>query len=216
MEDRVKDAPFILNPPDPKMSGGCSILMLGSGRSGKTTALKHILGSYFKEHVGAIFSESARAPAYAHMKYPNLPLSSCYIPDLVAASYRINKDLKNHYPFLWVLDDCPLVKNDKQLHKTLTVYRNSNISTIIGMQSPTMLSPTVRSNFTFVLLFHNNTTEQTESVIKGFLRGIFPQGWNYDQKIQWFKECTADHNFLLLNNLDGTIVRCKLTPDQIK
>lgn len=212
---KIQDAEFVLNLPDVS-TGGCSVLMLGSGRSGKTTCLKHILDRYFKKHIGAIFSESAKAPAYAHMKYPLLPLSPCYIPELVKASYLINKDSANYYPFLWVLDDCPLVRNDKQLHKTLTVYRNSNISTIIGMQSPTMLSPTVRSNFTFVLLFSSNTTEQIEAAIKMFLRGVFPQGWNYDKKIAWFKAQTADHHFLFLDNYNGTLQRCKLTPEQIR
>jgi hypothetical protein len=114
-----------------------------------------------------------------------------------------------------VLDDVPLAKNDKQLLKLLTIYRNSNISGIVCVQSPTMLNPTVRSNFTFVCLFKNNTTEQTEAVIKGFLRGVFPQGWNYDQKIEWYRRMTEDHHFLLLNNLDGTITRCKLAADQL-
>lgn len=211
----IPEARFTLTPPDPKTTGGCSILMIGSGRSGKTTCLKHILDTYFKGHVGAIFSESARAPAYTHMKYPLLPLCSTYIPELVQASYWVNRDLKNHYPFMWILDDCPLVKNDKQLFKTLTIYRNSNISTILCVQSPTMLAPTVRSNFTFVLLFRNSTTEQCEAVIKGFLRGIFPDGWNYDDKIRWLREMTDDHHFLFINNLDATITRCKLAPDQL-
>lgn len=212
---RIPDAEFVLKMPDVS-TGGCSILMLGSGRSGKTTCLKHILNRYFKKHLGAIFSESARAPAYQDMKYPLLPLCSTYVPDMVAASYRINKELKNFYPFLWVLDDCPLVKNDKQLHKTLTIYRNSNISTIIGTQSPTMISPAVRSNFTFVLLFHQNTSEQKEAVIKMFLRGVFPEGWNYDKKIDWFDAMTANHFFLFIDNFNGTIQRCKLTPEQIR
>lgn len=206
----IPDAEFVLTPPDPKTTGGCSILMIGSGRSGKTTCLKHILDKYFKGHIGALFSESARAPAYADMKYPGLPLCSCYVPELVNSSYRINKELKNHYPFLYVLDDCPLAKNDKQLLKLLTIYRNSNISGIICVQTPTLLNPTVRSNFTFVLLFKLNTTEQIEAVIKGYLRGCFPQGWNYDQKIEWYKRMMEDHHFLFLNNLDGTIHRCKL------
>ena len=206
----IPDADFKLELPDPKKTGGCSVLMIGSGRSGKTTCLKWILDHYFKKHIGAIFSESARAPAYQDMKYPMLPLCSTYIPDLVNASYRINKELKNHYDFLYVLDDCPLAKNDKQLLKLLTIYRNSNISGIVCVQTPTLLNPTVRSNFTFVCLFKCNTTEQVEAVIKGYLRGCFPQGWNYDQKIEWYKRMTEDHHFLFLNNLDGTIVRCKL------
>lgn len=212
----ISDARFTLVPPDPKTTGGCSVLMIGSGRSGKTTALKHILETYFKGHLGAIFSESAKAPAYSHMKYPLLPLSCVFVPEIMRAAYHINMETKNHYPFMFVLDDVPLAKNDKQLLKLLTIYRNSNISGIICVQSPTLLNPTCRSNFTFVMLFKCNTTEQIEAVIKAYLRGVFPQGWNYDQKIAWYRQQTEDHHFLFLDNLTGTIVRCKLEPDQLK
>lgn len=211
----IKDVPFVLTPPDPKTTGGCSVLMIGSGRSGKTTLLKHIMDTYFKKHVGAIFSESAKAPAYQHMKYDLMPLACTYIPELVKASYHINREIKNYYDFLYVLDDCPLAKNDKQLLKLLTIYRNSNISGIVCVQTPTLLNPTVRSNFTFVCLMKCNTAEQREAVVKGFLRGIFPQGWTYDMKIRWYEKQTEDHSFLFINNLDGTICRCKLTPQQV-
>lgn len=191
-------------------TGGCSVLMVGSTRCGKTTCLKHILDTYFKKHVGCIFSESARAPAYQHMKYPLLPLSSCFIPELIKDSYHINKELANHYDFLYVLDDVPLVKNDKQLLKMLTIYRNSNISAITCVQSPTLLNPTCRSNFNFVLLFHQNTTEQAEQVVKSFLRGYFPKHWRYEDKIEWYQKATADHYFIFIDNLAGTIQRCKI------
>ena len=216
MEARIPDADFVLQPPDAKTTGGCSVLMIGSGRSGKTTCLKHILETYFKSHLGVIFSESAKAPAYSHMKYPLLPLSCVFDPELMRAAYHINKDTKNHYPFMFVLDDVPLAKNDKQLLKLLTIYRNSNISGIICVQSPTLLNPTCRSNFTFVLLFKCNTTEQIEAVIKAYLRGVFPQGWTYDDKIAWYRQQTEDHHFLFLDNLTGTIVRCRLRDDQVK
>jgi hypothetical protein len=184
--------------------------MLGSGRSGKTTALKYILDRYFKQHCGVIFSQSAKAEAYKHMKYPMMPLSSCFIPELMNDAYRINKETKNHYPFCFVLDDCPLVKNDKELLKLLTIYRNSGLSGVVCVQSPTLLNPTCRSNFTFVMLFKQNTTEQIEQTIKGFLRGYFPEGWNYEDKILWYREATADHHFLLIDNWNGTIQRCRL------
>lgn len=184
--------------------------MVGSTRCGKTTCLKHILETYFAKHLGVLFSESAKAPAYQHMKYPLLPLSSAYMPELVKCAYHINKELKNHYDFLFVLDDVPLVKNDKQLLKMLTIYRNSNISAIDCVQSPTLLNPTCRSNFNFVLLFHQNTTEQTESVIKAYLRGYFPKHWKYEDKIDWYNRATADHHFIFIDNLAGTIQRCKI------
>lgn len=209
MESIIPNKDFELSLP-PVETGGCSILMLGSGRSGKTTALKYILDRYFKQHCGVIFSQSAKAEAYKHMKYPMMPLSSCFIPELMNDAYRINKETKNHYPFCFVLDDCPLVKNDKELLKLLTIYRNSGLSGVVCVQSPTLLNPTCRSNFTFVMLFKQNTTEQIEQTIKGFLRGYFPEGWNYEDKILWYREATADHHFLLIDNWNGTIQRCRL------
>jgi len=209
MESIIPNKEFELSLP-PVETGGCSILMLGSGRSGKTTALKYILDRYFKQHCGVIFSQSAKAEAYKHMKYPMMPLSSCFIPELMNDAYRINKETKNHYPFCFVLDDCPLVKNDKELLKLLTIYRNSGLSGVVCVQSPTLLNPTCRSNFTFVMLFKQNTTEQIEQTIKGFLRGYFPEGWNYEDKILWYREATADHHFLLIDNWNGTIQRCRL------
>jgi len=209
MAVQIPDKPFVLLPPE-KETGGCSILMIGSTRCGKTTALKHILDKYFHKHVGAIFSESSKSPAYQHMKYPLLPLSSAFIPELIKDSYLINRELKNHYDFLYVLDDCPLVKNDKQLLKMLTIYRNSNVSAITCMQSPTLLNPTCRSNFNFVLLFHQNTTAQAEAVIKCFLRGYFPESYTYEKKIEWLNHMTADHHFIFIDNLNSTIQRCKI------
>lgn len=201
--------PFELKAP-PVETGGCSVLMLGSGRSGKTTALKYIIDTYFKKHCGVIYSQSAKAEAYKHMKYPMLPLSSCFIPELMNDAYHINRETKNEYPFLFVLDDCPLVKNDKELLKLLTIYRNSGISGIVCVQSPTLLNPTCRSNFTFMMLFKQNTTEQIEQTIKGFLRGYFPKTWNYEDKIEWYRNATDDHHFLFIDNWNGTIQRCKI------
>lgn len=205
----IPDKPFVLNCP-PVESGGCSILMLGSGRSGKTTALKYCIDTYFQKHCGAIFSQSAKAQAYSAMKYPLLPLSSVFIPDLMNDAYHINKETKNHYPFLFVLDDCPLAKNDKELLKLLTIYRNSGISGVVCVQSPTLLNPTCRSNFTFTMLFKQNSTEQIEQTIKGWLRGYFPKSWSYEHKIEWYKKATEDHHFILIDNWAGTIQRCRI------
>jgi hypothetical protein len=205
----IPDDKFVLNMPDVS-TGGCSILMLGSGRAGKTTALKYIVDKYFGKHCGVIYSQSAKAQAYQHMKYPLLPLSCVFVPELMNDAYHINKETKNHYPFLFVLDDCPLAKNDKQLLKLLTIYRNSGISGVVCIQSPTLINPTCRSNFTFMMLFKQNSTEQIEQTLKCYLRGYLPQGWNYDQKIAWYKQQTEDHHFLFIDNWNGTIQRCKI------
>ena len=66
------------------------------------------------------------------------------------------------------------------------------ISGIVCIQSPTLINPTCRSNFTFMMLFKQNSTEQIEQTIKCYLRGYFPEGWNYEQKILWYKQQTDD------------------------
>lgn len=200
---------FILELPD-KSTGGCSILFCASGRAGKTTALKYVIEKMFSKHFGIIFSESAKAPAYSQMKYINLPLASVFVPEIIRDSYMINKEIKNYYDFLFVLDDVPLMKNDKQLLKMLTIYRNSNISGIISVQSPTLLNPTCRSNFTITLLGYQNTSAQIEAVIKYYLRGVFPDSLNYDNKIALYKELTKDHYFIVINNYTGDIFRAKV------
>ena len=194
----------------PVETGGCSILMIGSTRSGKSTALKHILDKYFRKHLGAIFTQTARANAYKDMKYPLLPLSIPYIPELVHDAYKINMETKNHYPFLFVLDDQPLVRGDKELLKLATIYRNQGISSISCIQVQGLLSPTVRSNINFILLFKLNATEQIENTLKSFLRGYFPNGWTMEKKIAWYRDMCADHHFIFIDTLAGTICRCKL------
>ena len=208
----IPDAPFVLNMPPPE-TGGCSILMVGSGRSGKTTFLKYVIDHYFKKHVGVIFSNSSKAEAYREMKYPLLPLCNAYVPELINASYRINKETQNYYPFLYVLDDVPLAKNDKELLKTMTIYRNSGISCIHGIQTPTLVNPTCRSNYTFYVLFKCNSAEQCENVCKFFLRGYFPNNWSMNKKVQWYKQATENHFFIFVDNWNATIQRCRLDLD---
>jgi len=209
MRKKIPDKPFTLEMP-PVETGGCSILMIGSGRSGKTTALKYIIDHYFQKHCGAIFSQSAKAEAYKNMNYPLLPLSSVYIPELVNCAYRVNRECKNAYPFLFVLDDVPLAKNDKELLKTMTIYRNSGVSCIHCVQTPTLVNPTCRSNYTFFMLFKCNASEQIENVCKFFLRGYFPNDWSMNKRVEWYKEQTQDHFFLFIDNWNGTIQRCRL------
>lgn len=205
----IPDREFVLELPDTK-TGGCSVLMVGSTRSGKSTALKHILDNYFKQHLGCLFSNSIHANAYKDFHYPLLAHSGIVCPELVKDAFKINRETKNHYPWLFIYDDTPTVKNDKELLKLLTIYRNSGISGIVCTQSPTLLNPTCRSNFNFVCLFKLNATEQQENVIKVWLRGYFPKDWSYEVKIRWYREATDDHHFLFIDNLNGTIQRCKI------
>ena len=209
MSFSIPDADFHLEMPAVE-TGGASILMIGSTRSGKSTALKHIMDNYFKKHIGVLFSQSIKANAYKDFNYPLLAKGCAYVPEIIHDMYVINKETNNKYPFLVVIDDHPLVRSDKELLKLATIYRNTGLSSIVCCQSIGMLNPTCRSNINFVLLFALNNTESIEKTIKCFLRGYLPANLNYDQKIKIYKDLTADHHFLFINNLDGSIHRCKI------
>lgn len=205
----IPDKRFSLTLP-PVETGGCSILMVGSTRSGKSTALKHILDRYFRKHLGVLFSQSAKAHAYKDMNYPLIPLCVPYVPELIHDAYMINKDTDNYYPWLFIADDQPLIRADKELIKLCTIYRNSGISSIFCGQNLGMLNPTARSNINYIMLFKLNNTEAIEKTIKTFLRGYLPNNWNYDQKIAWYKQATDNYYFILIDNINGTICRSKI------
>jgi hypothetical protein len=127
----------------------------------------------------------------------------------------INKNTKNHYPFLVVIDDVTGAKNDAQMNKLMCLYRNSRISGIVVGQDLKMLNPTGRANVNNVLLGWQNSDGRCEDNIKDFLRTYFPKNLNMDEKITLYRKLTKDHHFIWINQLDDTICRVKLQASQV-
>lgn len=188
-------------------NGGISVALLGSTRSGKTTFLKYLLDKHFAKHLKVLMSNSIHAPIYKDMK--DMVKSPLYIPKLVKEGYMINKATKNHYDFLYILDDIVTGKFDKELLKLLAIYRNSNMSAIISIQSPILLNSATRGNLNYVLLGRMNSEEQIEKTIKMYLTSYL-DGKNITEKIKNYKALTEDHYWIVINNLDGSIYRTKL------
>jgi len=188
-------------------NGGVSVAFVGSTRSGKTTFLKHMIDKYFAKHLKVLMSNSIHAPIYKEMK--DIVKSPLYIPKLVKEGYMINKDTKNHYDFLYILDDIVTGKFDKELLKLLAIYRNSNLSAIVSIQSPILLNSATRGNLHYVLLGRMNSEEQIEKTIKMYLTSYL-DGRNMTEKIKAYKAATEDHHWIVINNLDGSVYRTKL------
>jgi dephospho-CoA kinase len=188
-------------------NGGVSVALLGSTRSGKTTFLKYLLDKHFPKHLKVLMSNSIHAPIYKDMK--DMVKSPLYIPKLVKEGYMINKETKNHYDFLYILDDIVTGKFDKELLKLLAIYRNSNMSAIISIQSPILLNSATRGNLNYVLLGRMNSEEQIEKTIKMYLTSYL-DGRNMTEKIKNYKAMTEDHYWIVINNLDGSVYRTKL------
>lgn len=187
-------------------TGGMSLLMVGSTRSGKTTILRHVIEKWFEKHLGVLMSPNIHAPVYEGFK-----MSECaeYKPAVINEMYKINKETRNHYPFLVVLDDVVTKKFDKELLKLFTVHRNAGLSAIQCIQSPILLNSAMRGNINIVLLGYLNSDESCERVIRMFCyTGI--AGHNIEAKIHEYKRLTSDHHWLCINNLTGEFYRFKL------
>jgi hypothetical protein len=145
----------------------------------------------------------------------DMSIAPGYIPDIIRTMYKINKETKNHYQFLAIMDDIQGAKQDKEMTRLLCLYRNSNISAIVSGQDMMMLNSTGRANVNYVCLFWQNTPNRVEDNIKNFLRGYFPRNLSMDEKIELYQQLTKDHHFLFIDNLENTICRCKLKPSQM-
>ena len=199
--------------PDDKF--GVSFIMIGATRSGKTTLLNYIYKKFFSEHLSILMSNSLQSDAYDFIQKKVDAVSHHYHPQILKDAYHINHEAKNHYKFLMIVDDITDVRGDKEMTRLMTIYRNSRISSIVCAQTATMMSPIARSNINMVLLGRCNSSMQIERNIKDFLMGHFPTTLKMGEKIHLYKQLTADHQWILLNQIDGTMYLTKLTSSQL-
>jgi len=197
-----------------KNMSACSFALVGSSKSGKTTFLKHLLKTNFQNDIKCLFTQSLHNDIYTTMR-SEFCVAPGYIPEVIKTMYRINRDTTNHYEFCVVLDDLIGAKTDAQMTKLLCLYRNSGMSAIVSGQDLTLLSPTGRANVNYVCLFYQNTDARVEDNVKAFLRSFFPRNLTMNEKIALYKELTKDHCFLFINNLENTIIRCRLKEAQL-
>jgi GTPase SAR1 family protein len=192
----------------------CTFAIIGSSKSGKTTFLKHLVKKYFEPEIKILHTQSPAAEIYQDIKKECIFIPA-FIPDIIKETYKINKETKNHYNFLHIIDDVVGAKNNIQMTKALCLYRNSAISTIVCGQDMMMLNANGRANVNYVCLFYTNTDNRIEDNIKSFLRSYFPRSLSLEEKIELYKRLTQDHAFLFIDNLNSTITRFKLKPGQV-
>lgn len=198
--------------PDPKF--GMSMILIGSTRSGKSTLINYLYKKYFAKHIGVLMSNSLQSDAYSLLK-KKMVTSDLYHGEILKEMYSINHATDNHYPFFVCIDDCTHIRHDKQYQRLLTIYRNSRMSCIVSTQSMTMMDRTARSNINFVMLGRLNADTAVEDIIKEYLVSYFPRNINMAEKIALYRAMTADHHWIVIDNINGIVFRTKLVGDQV-
>jgi len=198
--------------PDPKF--GVSILLLGSTRSGKTSVCNYIYKKYFSDFITVLYSNSLQSNAYDMLKKTCLT-SDHYHGEILKDQYHINHETNNHYQFLNIIDDCSDTKNCKQMKRLMCLYRNSRISCIVSGQGATMIDKLARSNINYIMLGYTNSSSESERSIKDYLQGYFPTNLKMSEKILLYKKLTSNHQWIVIDNINGVMFLSKLQPNQL-
>jgi hypothetical protein len=196
----------IKTPENNNMSFAC----IGSTRSGKTYAMKHLYNTYFKKHISILMTHSGHAEIYKDFK-KSVIVSDGFHKELVDEPMKINKLTKDEYQFCLIFDDLGLDgKICDSMTNLLTRGRNCGMSCIYAGQKLTMLSATGRSNINYVLCFYQNTDTEIENTIKCFLRSYFPKGMRMPDCISLYRKITQDHNFICIDTLNNDVFISKI------
>ena len=198
--------------PDPKF--GVSMLFLGSTRSGKTTLLNYFFKRHFQDHISVLMSNSLNSDAYDYLKKRTVQ-SDFYHTEVLREMYKINHGTKNHYEFLAIIDDVPDKREDPEIKRLLTIYRNSRISCMICAQIATMVNKMARSNINYVFLGRMNSSSEIERNIKDYLQGHLPTTMKMTEKIRLYKQLTEFYTWIVLDQINGTMFLTRLLPSQL-
>ena len=114
-------------------NGGCSWLLCGASRSGKTTMMKYIYNTYYTKFITTMFSMNPHADIYKDFD-PKILVCDKFHPELISDAHQINKACDNKFPFLFISDDFVdnKIKNHPEITRLLTILRNSNTNSIFS------------------------------------------------------------------------------------
>jgi hypothetical protein len=179
--------------------GGSSFYIVGTSKAGKTTLMKYIRKTYYKDNIPLMFSQNKHA-------------------DIIKDCHTINSKFNNKFPFLIITDDIVgnNIKNDPEITRLSTIYRNANMSCIQSLQDLTLMSAVGRNNTNFIAIFKQSTPKKLEAVVKEFLSTYFPTDWTMREMVAYVKQALEPKGqFFMINNLTNECYLTKLSSKQI-
>lgn len=197
-------------------NGGVSIALIGASRSGKTTMMKYLYKKHFPKHISVMCSMNPQADIYKDFS-SKVIVSTKYDPTILSDMHKINTKLNNKFPFLFISDDYVdrKIKNDQEITRCLTIMRNANVNSIFSFQGRTLMSAVGRMNINYICIFKQQTPMEWKNVIDEYLGMWLPLGMKMEEKIEFCKLATQDHQFFCIDNVKGECFLSKLTASQI-
>lgn len=192
---------------------GATCALFGSSKSGKTHLLtRNIMKDPRfdnKEVIQFIISPSLHSKTYSGISGDVIKLNG-WRPDLLKLLHMIQRVTDNKYAFVLYIDDCITAKNDKGLLEAFLTLRNSKISTVMLLQSTTLMNRNARFNVNAVIGLKNNNLEASRQSMEFFFGANEPfYGRRIGDQIKMYQNMTQNHRFIYLNCLDGTMKWCE-------
>lgn len=197
-------------------NGGVSLALIGASRSGKTTLMKYMYKKHFTKYITIMCSMNPQADIYKDLS-SKVIVSDKFCPEILSEIHKINSKMNNKFPFLFISDDYVdrKIKNDQEVTRALTIYRNANLSSIWSFQGRTLMSANGRMNVNYVAVFKQQTPMEWMNVIKEYLQMWLPMGLNMNEMIAFCKEATESHQFFFIDNIKNECFLTKLAPSQV-
>lgn len=205
---------------------GNTFVLFGASKSGKTTLMMKIYNEWWKDYLEpkktltTLFAMNPQIDLYKEgpaarylIRCPVNPTSNAMnIENYIDWQRKTNKLNKNEFRFLNMFDDWIDIRYKSMINNLLITYRNSMISSIICLQYVNLLSKAARSNINNIFLLHMNTDESIEVAVKAFLGGVLKKIGKTDivDGIAWYREMTANHNFIYIHPISGRVWISKL------
>lgn len=197
-------------------NNGVTMIILGSSGCGKSTMIKKILleecydgAKKDKDYIVAIHTQSAKSDAFDDLPKTILVDKSGLDEESIKLAYQMNMHYDKKYNFVYILDDVIHIRYKKQLEQMFLTMRNMNLTSIVSLQYPKLIPPSIRISVYFTFCFCMNNQEGIEQIVRGWLAGYL-EGKNIREKMQSYREWTEGANgkrFFLLDNLNHTCYR---------
>ena len=188
---------------EPLSDTGCSTVIFGSSKSGKSTQMLDLVKKHYDNNkcICIVIADSVHANIYRGLSNRIIKTDK-FDRELIQGLHKIQKKTNNKYHFCIVLDDMILDKNDPELLRLILTLRNSKISTVCLLQSPTLLSKNARFNGNNFIFRRTNNQENTEQILDKFLGGYKPfYGLSKPEQVKLYRDLTVDYGCIYLDAL---------------
>jgi len=178
--------------------------------------MKYIVKYYLLRHVKVMFSMNPHAAIYKDMPRDTI-VCNTYRPELIREAHELNRLCNNKYPFLFICDDYvdSKIKNDPEITRLLTLYRNANMSSLQCFQRATLMSATGRNNTNYIFIFKQNTASNYEDIVKEFLSMYLPSTMTIREMVEFCVKALDDHCFFVVDTVGGECYLSKLSAEQL-